>query len=61
MASVTKYTVSLTLTFSSEAYRDSVYTKLKTALTSAKISEPWDSGTISKSEHSTPLGGSETV
>lgn len=61
MASVTKYTVHLTLSFSSEAYRDSVYTKIKTALTSAKVTEPWDTGTISKSESVQPLGGSETV
>lgn len=61
MASVTKYTVNLSLEFSSEAYRDEVYTRIKTALTTLKVNYPWDSGTVSKSENTRPLGGSETV
>jgi hypothetical protein len=58
---VTKYSININLHFTTEADRDVVYTKIKTALGTFKGTNGWDDGTMTKTEFTQPVTAQDTV
>lgn len=58
---ITKYNIQIMLEFENQTNRDNVYTKLKTALASAKVSDAWSYGVVSKDEYSKSEKSQESV
>jgi hypothetical protein len=57
----TIYKVTATLSFDNSTTRDSAYTRIKAALPNVKALDAWVSGTLEKSQVTTPDTTSETV
>lgn len=56
-----KYLINVRLEFDSSENRDAVYTKMKTSLGTAKSSNPWEKGQITKDEYTSPDITQESV
>jgi hypothetical protein len=58
---ITRYRIVANLEFDDSTKRDTVYTKIKTALANAKTTDAWVTGSIQKDEYTRPEVSQETV